>query len=99
MTWLWTWSGKSFGYRNGDNLFTSGGEHIGYFVDDEVYACSDGRYLGELRNVKYLITNQSKKHFHHTPRAQVVGGSYAGYADYAGYAMYAGYEDFLELDK
>ncbi len=98
MTWFWTWSGKCFGYRSGDNLFTTSGNNVGYFVDEEVYACDDGRYLGEIKNDKFLITNQSKKHNQHSPRAQVVGGSYAKYVDYVGYVMYAGYEDFPEFE-
>lgn len=99
MNWYWTWSGKSFGYRSGDDLFSVNGTHVGYFVGDEVYACSDGRYLGEVRNDKFLITNKSKKNHRHNSKARLVGTSYVGYADYSGYAMYAGYEDFPEVDE
>jgi len=35
-----------FGHRDGDNLWTHDGHHVGKFYGDEVYGC-DGRYLGE----------------------------------------------------
>ena len=98
MKWYWTWSGRCFGYRNGDNLFTADGEHVGYFVDESIYACGDGRYLGELKNGR-LITNKSRKSHKKYPKAKMVGGSYASYANYVGFVMYAGYEDFMEDSK
>lgn len=94
MKWFWTWSGKCFGYRDGNDLRTFEGYHIGLFQGEEVYAC-DGRYLGEVMNDQFLITCCSKKNWRSNsfaPYAKYAG--YAKYADYAGYAMYAGYEDF-----
>src|ERR1700685_3479821 len=88
--WLWTWSGRCFGYRDGDNLWTYNGRHVGRFHDDQVYG-RDGRYLGEIRSEKRLITNRSKKNRHKgifTPYVNRAG--YAKYADYAAYAMIAG---------
>jgi hypothetical protein len=38
MQWLWTWGGVSFGYREGDNLWTHDGRHVGRFHGIEVYA-------------------------------------------------------------
>ncbi|MFC1984322.1 hypothetical protein ACFLVO_04870 [Chloroflexota bacterium] len=38
MEWFWTWGGRYFGYRDGDNLWTYDGKHIGHFRDDEIYA-------------------------------------------------------------
>src|SRR5579863_955264 len=55
-----TWGGKSFGYREGDNLWTHHGRHVGRFDGDEIYG-PDGAYLGELRNKNRLITNIGKK--------------------------------------
>lgn len=97
--WLWTWGGRCFGYRDGDDLWTYDGRHVGRFHDDEVYA-PDGQYLGEIMSKNRLITNKGKKSWRRgsfTPHAQRAG--YAEYADYAGYAMYAGYEDFPKLEK
>lgn len=97
-TWLWTWSGRCFGYRDGDDLWTYSGHHIGVFRGEEVYG-PDGRYLGELTNGDRLITDRRK-----TNRRQgsflpwARRAAYAKYADYAGYAMYAGYEDFPSVE-
>lgn len=99
MEWLWTWEGRCFGYRDGDDLWTYDGKHVGRFSGDEVYA-PDGQYLGEIISGNRLITNKSKKSWRHgsfTPYVQRAG--YAKYADYAGYAMYAGYEDFPKLEE
>lgn len=46
MDWLWTWGGKCFGYRSGDDLRTYDGCHVGRFHGDDVFG-PDGRYLGE----------------------------------------------------
>jgi hypothetical protein len=99
MQWLWNWGGECFGYRDGDNLWTSDGKHVGRFYSDEIYG-RDGRYLGELRNQNRLITHRSKSSWR-KPGFSPYGGraAYARYANYAGYAMYAGYEDFPSADS
>lgn len=97
MIWLWTWSGKCFGYKDDDNLWTHDGKHVGKFYGDEVYG-RDGIYLGEIKNENRLITNTSKKNWRKgsfTPYANRVG--YVKYVDYVGYVMYAGYEDFPDI--
>lgn len=96
MQWLWTWSGKSFGYRDKDNLFTHSGKHIGKFHESEIYD-AQGKYLGEMMNDR-LITDTRKNLFLKYPFAPYVGSSYARYANYAGYAMCAGYQDFSSPD-
>jgi hypothetical protein len=59
--WLWTWSGKCFGYRNQDALYSYQGRQVGRFAEgDEIYG-HDGSYLGEIRTAGRLITNLSKK--------------------------------------
>ena len=57
--WLWTWGGESFGYRDGDALFSQDGRQIGRFHDDEVYGV-DGSYLGELSGTDRLLTRLSR---------------------------------------
>ena len=57
---LWTWSGKYFGYLDGDDLWTCGGKHVGRLQDDGIYG-PDGRYLGEIESDDRLITCKSKK--------------------------------------
>ncbi len=99
MNWLWTWGGRCFGYRDGDDLWTHDGKHIGRFVGEEVYG-SDGRYLGEVMSDNRLITNMSKQSRHgggFVPHAGRV--AYIKYVDYVGYAMYAGYEDFPLIES
>lgn len=98
MDWLWTWGGRCFGYRGGDNLWTYDGRHVGRLVKDEVYS-PDGHYLGEINNGR-LITRTDKKGGR-GPRFSARGrrGAFAKMADYAGYAMLAGYEDFPQIEK
>jgi hypothetical protein len=94
MQWFWTWEGKSFGYREGDNLWTHDGRHVGRFHGEEVYG-ADGSYLGEIRNKNRLITNLSKQHRRRSsflPLSSRIG--YVPYVDYVGYVMYLGYRDF-----
>lgn len=94
MDWLWTWGGKCFGYRDGDDLWTHDGRHVGRFNGDKVFDPS-GKYLGELMNENRLIRRKgtrSLRGYNFRPWAK--RAAYAKYANYAGYAMYAGYEDF-----
>ena len=60
MQWFWTWGGISFGYRDGDNLWTHDGKHVGRFVGDVIYD-RNGRYLGEVRSGNRLIVDRARK--------------------------------------
>ena len=90
--------GEFFGYRDGDDLWTHDGRHVGKFYGDEV--CSpDGQYLGEIKNDR-LITCLSKKSLRRAgfmPYANRIG--IVPYVKYVGYVMYAGYEDFPSPDE
>lgn len=91
---FWTWGGNYFGYRDGDDLRTHYGVHVGKFYGEEIYG-SDGYYLGEIKNEKRLITKvnkKSRKKSGFNPRAKKAGLS--KYSDYTGYTMYLGSEDF-----
>jgi len=93
MEWLWTWSGKSFGFKEDDNLWTHDGRHVGRFHGEEIYS-PGGSYLGEIRN-KRLITKKSKKSIKRDPfppYANRVGQ--VNHLDYVGNVMVSGYEDF-----
>lgn len=72
--WVWTWSGVSFGYLDGDALFTYDGRHIG-FVDwsarpPAVFKVRTGDYLGELGDVDRLLTRRSPTHRRRAARSQ-----------------------------
>lgn len=95
MQLLWTWKGKFFGYRDGNDLWTYQGKHVGRFSESEVYD-QNGRYLGEVTNSgDRLITHRSKANWRScsfTPYAR--RATMVRYVNYVGYVMYAGYEDF-----
>ncbi len=42
MDWLWTWNGTSFGYRDGEDLWTFDGQHVARFEGDKICG-PDGR--------------------------------------------------------
>ena len=99
MQMLWTWGGKFFGYRDGDDLWTHDGRHVGRFRGDNAFD-QHGRYLGEVMQRDRLITSTTKgigQTGIFTPYAKRAG--IARYANYAGYAMYAGYRDFPSPDS
>lgn len=98
MDWMWTWGGKSFGYRSGESLFSYKGREVGRFHGDEIYG-PDGRYLGEVMNGNRLISNRAKRGWVRSSFAPRLGGASARYANYAGYAMYAGHDDFPDPDS
>ena len=96
VNWLWTWDGTSFGYRDGDSLFTHTGVEAGRFHGDEIYG-ADGAYLGELKSGK-LITNLSKKTKQKSIFLPRHRGGIVDRVGHVGTVMYAGYEDFLSPD-
>jgi hypothetical protein len=94
--WLWTWDGKFFGYKDGDDIWTYKGKHIGKLDGTEIYDAS-GKYLGEIISDRLItcITKKNYQGFGYKPygqRARVLKN-----VDYAGYAMFAGYEAFPPL--
>ncbi len=95
MSWLWTWGGRCFGYRDGENLWTCDGKHVGKFWGEEIYG-PDGRYLGQLWTDNRLISSTSKKAWRRSPFPQQNNRSSAGptYPSRAAYYFRFGYEDF-----
>lgn len=99
MNWLWTWGGKSFGYRDGDDLWTSSGGHVGRFNGDVVYG-PNGHYLGEVMQDNRLITHPGKRS--HRGSSFGTYGRRVGmipFAAFIGFVMLAGYEDFPSPDS
>lgn len=78
-------------------MFTPDGGQVGKFYGDDVYG-ADGRYLGEIKSERRLITHTGKKGWSKSGFSPVQGGSYVPYVSYVGYVMYAGYEDFPSPD-
>jgi hypothetical protein len=94
--WFWTWSGKSFGYNDGDALRTHDGKHIGQFYGNEIYA-QNGNYLGEIKNNNRLIVDKNKKLNRKAPFMPYVNNvPHINNVNYVGFIMYVGYEDFPE---
>ena len=93
---MWTWTGRFFGYREGDELWTRDGVHVGRFGGREVYG-RDGRYLGELM-LGRLITHRLRgrefadSRFAHP--AQPDRERSAEQTDIDAYQLLAGYDDF-----
>jgi hypothetical protein len=95
-SWLWTWGGACFGYRQGDSLFTYGGKETGRFHGTEVYG-ADGRYLGELSSAsdgERLITNVYKKSRTMNAFSPTHHDSFSKPADRQEEPLYSGHEDF-----
>lgn len=94
---MYTWGGRSFGYKDGGNLWTYSGKHVGRFHDDEVYG-PDGRYLGELKNGKLIsrTSRKSRRKSRFTPRMNRMGRVKT--VNHVGSVMLAGYEDFPMID-
>src|SRR4030042_3126269 len=98
MEWLHTWGGRSFGYKDGEDLYTHGGKHIGKFHGNEVYG-KNGQYLGEIYNSR-LITNTSKRNYRKSPFTPYISRvGHVNQVNYVGNVMLAGYEDFPKLEK
>lgn len=99
MQWVWTWSGKSFGYVDEDNLWTYDGHHVGKIQSAEIYDPT-GYYTGEITNGNRLITVTNKKIktiAPYAPNAKRIG--HAPYPDTVGYFVQAGFEDFPSPTK
>jgi hypothetical protein len=97
VTWLWTCSGRFFGYRLGDELFTYKGKQTGQFAEgDEIYNCA-GNYIGELRLSNRLVTNLSKGTWHRKPFVSRVGGAFRRTADLESIQVRPGFRDFAPL--
>lgn len=90
--WVWTWGGKSFGYRHGELLYTYLGVQAGRLYGDSVFA-RDGRYLGELIGDR-LIGNPKVHTLVRPPFKPRVSACHPNRADVLPQAISAGYADF-----
>jgi hypothetical protein len=98
MQGLWTWNGAYFGYRDGDELRTYDGRHVGCFSHDDVYGI-DGHYLGEVLGTR-LITNLAKKsQLYTTFTPQMKRMARIKRKNQTNRLMLIGYEDFPKPDE
>jgi hypothetical protein len=102
MGWMWTRRGALFGYREGDELWTVDGRHVGRFHGVEIYG-PGGNYLGELKGSGLLVRNRakaSKRRNGFKPHLYRARESRFGQrSDRVGLAMYGNYEDFPRPDE
>ncbi|WP_157466314.1 hypothetical protein [Colwellia sp. MT41] len=99
MQWLWTWKGKSFGFRNNDELRLQDGTHVATFRGDEVFDFQ-GHYLGEIRSENRLITKKSskrKKRSRSSKKMKMVAR--VGRVNYVANVNIIGHENFPEKDS
>jgi DNA-binding response OmpR family regulator len=95
---LWTWSGDYFGFRDGQNLWTREGRHVGRFRRDEVFR-PDGLYLGDLVKGCLIVD------WHKTPRRASSftpsddRGGIRQFADRDPFDMLIGFKDFPGPDE
>lgn len=99
MKWVWTWSGRSFGYLDGNDLWTYLGRHVGRRADSDIYSPT-GRYLGEVMNNGRLAMNKARAAdrgpgFTRLPSREAT----QPLLDAAGQPAYPGYQDFPPLEN
>jgi hypothetical protein len=96
MNWVWTWSGKSFGYVDGEDLWTYDGRHVGKLRNSEIYG-PDGQYLGEIQHLNRLLTNVEKKSKQTQPFTRLKQRiAHYPYADCIAKFLHLGHEDFAQ---
>jgi hypothetical protein len=94
VTRLWTCTGKFFGYRFNDSLFTPDGRQAGQFSEgDEVYD-RYGTYVGEIRKGNRLVTNMSKRDWTRQSFLPQAGLRFRTSADLNSVQIMDGFQDF-----
>ena len=99
LRWVWTWSGRCFGYWEEDDLWTSTGRHVGRRSGADVFSPT-GRYVGEIMSNGRLITNKAKagdRGITFTPAA--VREARPAPIDSSALIVYRGYQDFPQHDE
>jgi len=96
---LWTWSGEYFGFRDGAELLTFEGRHVGRFRRNSDIYRPDGLYLGEVMDGRLIVD------WHKTARRASSFIPSAGrsghnkFADREPFDMQIGFKDFPGVDS
>ena len=94
MNWTWTWTGRFFGYWDGDDLWTHHGKHVGRRQGVEIYG-PNGRYIGETLGSRRLAVNKAKAaHLGTAFVPQAPRQKQQVQADLDSFPLYKGFEDF-----
>ncbi|TDI92974.1 MAG: response regulator [Chloroflexi bacterium] len=95
---LWTWSGDYFGFRDGQNLWTYEGRHVGRFRRDEIFR-PDGLYMGDLVDGRLVVDwhKTARRASSFTPSEN--RGGHTHFADREPFDMMLGYKDFPGPDQ
>jgi CheY-like chemotaxis protein len=91
---LWTWNGEYFGFREGRDLWTHDGRHVGRFRQvDEVYRC-DGTYMGDVIDGRLIVdwNKMARRASSFNSSDNRVG--HERFADREAFNMMVGYKDF-----
>ncbi len=95
---LWTWAGEYFGFRDGQNLWTLKGRHVGRFRRDEVFR-SNGLYVGDLVQGRLVVDwhKTARRASSFTPSED--RGGCKRYSDREPFDMMIGFKDFPDSDQ
>jgi hypothetical protein len=96
--WMWLWSGKCFGFRSQNLLFTCRGLHVGSFHGTVIFS-AEGAYLGEVFHGKRLITKVSNKCLRHDGFVPAKDKSGGNRINLPSLAVPKGYVDFPDPES
>ncbi|MCZ6538549.1 MAG: response regulator [Chloroflexi bacterium] len=96
---LWTWGGEYFGFRDGENLWTNEGRHVGRVRrNDEVFR-PNGAYMGDLIQGRLIVDwrKTARRASSFTPSDD--RGGHTGFANREPLDMLIGFKDFPGPDE
>jgi CheY-like chemotaxis protein len=91
---LWTWGGEYFGFRDGAELWTYEGVHVGRFRRDNEIFRPNGMYMGDLLNGRLIVDwhKTARRASSFTPFERRSGRD--KFADREPFDMQIGFKDF-----
>lgn len=96
---LWTWSGEYFGFREGAELWTYDGRHVGRFRRDAEVFRPDGLYMGVVMEGRLVVDwhRTARRASSFTPSESRTG--HRRFADRSPFDMQIGFKDFPSPDS